>query len=70
MKKIKIKAITYKNGNAEIIGEYEGENIFQGFFGGEPEDNSRERDYSWVEDAIAVVAELGGIKIEYEESEE
>lgn len=30
--------------------------VSEGSYGGEPEDNSRYRDYSWVESAIAKVA--------------
>lgn len=46
--------------------------IFSGYYGGEPEDNSRVRDYSWVEDAFATLAKKLGavVKEEHEEIDE
>lgn len=51
---------------ARIVGTLDGKRLFTGHYGGEPEDNSRDRDYSWVENAIKVVAAEGEIEIEYE----
>lgn len=43
--------------------------IAEGTFGGEPEDNSRHRDYKWVVKAMAALAEGLGADIEIVETE-
>ena len=43
--------------------------IAEGTFGGEPEDNSRHRDYKWVVEAMAALAEGLGADIEIVETE-
>jgi hypothetical protein len=49
---------------ATIRGEVNGKTLFEGHYGGEPEDNSRNRDYHWVEPAIIRVAKLGGVQVD------
>lgn len=44
--------------------------IATGNYGGEPEDNCRYRDYSWVETALTAVAESLGADVAVEEMEE
>ncbi|MFA4900940.1 MAG: hypothetical protein WC563_15585 [Brevundimonas sp.] len=51
--------------SARIVGTLNGKELFSGHYGGEPEDNSRGRDYDWVETAIERVAKAGGIAVEY-----
>lgn len=41
----------------------DGELIAEGYYGGEPEDNCRIRDYLWVEKALATLAEKLGAKV-------
>ena len=40
----------------------DGEVVAHGAYGGEPEDNSRFRDYAWVEKAIRAIAEKLGCR--------
>ena len=44
-----------------------GKSIGKGYYGGEPEDNSRSRDYVWVEEVIKSLAkELGAtVQVQY-----
>ena len=48
----------------ELVVLADGEEIARGSYGGEPEDNSHHRDYSWVRDAIAAVAVTLGAEVE------
>lgn len=49
----------------------DGKKIASGSFGGEPEDNSFERDYGWVDDALCgLTRALGAELIETEELDE
>jgi len=45
--------------------------IVEGWYGGEPEDNARYRDYGWVEDGFVDLAKALGVEVvvEYEEKE-
>lgn len=68
MSKVEIKHIE------EVIGDWDsrdrieiwvdGKSIGGGSYGGEPEDNTRSRDYSWVEDVIAELAKELGATVE------
>lgn len=44
--------------------ELDGKQIADGWYGGEPEDNSRTRSYRWVQTAIRAVAESLGAKVQ------
>ena len=46
----------------------DGIKIGQGFYGGEPEDNSYHRDYSWVEPLLIKLAGQLGAEVILEES--
>jgi hypothetical protein len=70
MKKVIINSITASNEYRELVEEVEvivdGFLIGSGCYGGEPEDNSRGRDYSWVEPLLKALAEKLGAKVEFE----
>ena len=42
----------------------DGEKIGEGYYGGEPEDNSRQRDYSWVENLLLELSKSLGAEVE------
>jgi len=42
----------------------DGEKIGEGYYGGEPEDNSKGRDYRWVSEVIQKIAESLGAELE------
>ena len=48
----------------------DGEHIGSGSYGGEPEDNTRFRDYNWVEPLIAKIARRLGATVEIRETSE
>lgn len=70
MKKVLIKSISEENkyyDQLESVEVYvDGERIGFGSYGGEPEDNSRIRDYGWVEDVIVKLAEKLGAEVKYQ----
>ena len=57
---------TYK---AEVALCVDGRVIANGTYGGEPEDNSRYRDYAWVEVALRALAEALGADFKLTEIE-
>lgn len=65
--KVTIKSVEYQdayNVREKTIVEVDGEKIGEGYYGGEPEDNARYRDYGWVEDLIATLAAKLGAETE------
>ena len=70
MKKVLIKSITTENKYTDYRDEVEvfinGKSLGRGVYGGEPEDNSRGRDYSWVEPLLKQLAEELGAEVEIE----
>lgn len=76
MSTVTIKTIDVNTDYGEVNERVEvfvdDELIVTGWYGGEPEDNSRTRDYSWVEAAFATLAKKLGavVKEEYEEIDE
>jgi hypothetical protein len=49
----------------DLVIYKDGVQFFRGSYGGEPEDNSHYRDYSWVSEAIAKVARELGAEVEH-----
>lgn len=47
----------------ELVIFVDDKELCRGSYGGEPEDNSHYRDYSWVRDAIQTVAEALGANV-------
>ena len=70
--KIEIKVIeTRKWGeSARIEVHAEGQKIATGHVGGEPEDNTIDRDYSWIVPALEGLAKKCGAEVEIVESSE
>ena len=57
-RKIKFEVIAgpHEDTFCQLVVYVDGKQVATGCYGGEPEDNSRSRDYSWVETAIKNVA--------------
>lgn len=71
--KVKIVSLTEKDkyGFSETTRVYVNDKqIGEGTYGGEPEDNLRCRDYSWVEDLFATLAKSLGAEVEIQNVEE
>lgn len=70
MSKVKIKVTSIENkwgDNIDELAVFVDENpVGFGSYGGEPEDNSRGRDYSWVEPLIKKLAIALGAEVEFE----
>lgn len=67
--KVKIVSITErtKYKDLESVEVYvDDEFVGRGFYGGEPEDNSRIIDYSWVEELIEKLSEKLGAEVVYD----
>lgn len=47
----------------------DGVDVGHGYYGGEPEDNTRGRDYSWVEEIISAVATKLGATVSTEHTD-
>ena len=66
--KVKIRDLEcdgpYQQQEATIV-EIDGKRLVLGTYGGEPEDASRSRDYSWVELALERLARALGAEVEY-----
>ena len=65
--KVKIESYTWESDWAthEATKVYvDGELVIDGGYGGEPEDNTRYRDYSWVEAGIEALAKKLGAEVE------
>lgn len=66
--KVTIEAITFKSDywpkREETRILVDGNLIGQGFYGGEPEDNLKSRDYNWVEPLFKKLAESLGAAVE------
>ncbi len=65
--KLTIKTDHYDNGcscGTRQAFYINGEKIGVGHYGGEPEDNSYNRDYSWVDSTIEAIAKKLGAEIE------
>lgn len=67
MVKIVVTENKYDPERASIEVFLDGKSLGWGGYGGEPEDNSRHRDYSWVEAILERVAEGLGAKVVFEE---
>lgn len=52
------------DGRASVLVFADGKQIARGHVGGEPEDNSIDRDYAWVTEAIAAAAKACGADVE------
>ena len=66
MKKVEIQSYTWSSDyrDHEAVKVYvDGELAIDAEYGGEPEDNSRLRDYHWVESGIAKIAKLLGAEV-------
>jgi len=48
----------------ELVVLVDGAEVARGSYGGEPEDNTCYRDYSWVRDAIETVSKKLGAEVE------
>ena len=70
MKKVLIKSITradsWHHYSEEVEVFIDGKSLGVEMYGGEPEDNCRGRDYSWVEPLLKQLAELLGAEVEIE----
>jgi hypothetical protein len=55
--------------NGVIVISTNGKTIAKGYYGGCPEDNSRLRDYRWVQDALHAVSESLGAEVEVRQYE-
>lgn len=66
MKTLKILTLTKDDGDyrEKDIFFIDGVKIAEGSYGGQPEDNSKGRDYSWVQDAVEKIAQELGASIE------
>jgi len=51
------------NERTELVVKIDGVEVARGSYGGEPEDNTYYRDYSWVRDAIETVAQKLGAEV-------
>jgi len=74
MAKVKIKSIYYYDKDSfeqyeTTIVEIDGKEIGKGHYGGEPEDNTRGRDYKWVELLLEKIAKELGADVEIEKIE-
>lgn len=71
--KVRIESITVNDkyhDNDEVTVVYvDNERLpFNGWYGGEPEDNLRSRNYSWVEPILRALAEKLGAEVEVKEA--
>lgn len=57
------------NEREEITVYVDGVIVGNGHYGGEPEDNTRSRDYSWVEELISAVSKKLGAEVTTEHLE-
>ena len=70
MKKLTIKTVTLRDDyDSRDKDEFyiDGEKIGEGYYGGEPEDNLRYRDYAWVPEIIEKIAKRLGADVETEQ---
>jgi hypothetical protein len=73
MKKVTIKTVTtkaeecWKEDREETEVLVDGVLVGSGWYGGEPEDNTASRTYSWVEPLLAALARHLGAEVEYEQ---
>jgi len=71
VKKVEIRTLPHEDEYGDTPEEIEiyvdGEKIADGFFGGEPEDNIRCRDYAWVDKALKRLAEALGAEVSFVE---
>lgn len=69
MPKVEIRALARFNDGGEMREAVrvfvDGQPIGSGHYGGEPEDNSRRRDYGWVEDMFLTLASKLGAEVEH-----
>ena len=54
----------YWNDRTDLVIYKDGKEWIRGGYGGEPEDNSHFRDYSWVREAMAELAKELGAEVE------
>ena len=69
--KIKIEVqrrARYDQDSATVLVYADGKQIARGGVGGEPEDNSIDRDYDWITGAIAATAKACGADVEEAET--
>lgn len=67
MQKVEIRVVTegeiWDTGRERIEVSVDGEYVGGGYYGGEPEDNYRFRQYAWVEELVEALAAKLGAKV-------
>lgn len=64
-----IEEVSRWNTRTRLEVKVDGKYVGGGSYGGEPEDNSRSRDYHWVESALQAVATNLGASVEVTNTE-
>jgi len=62
---VNIKTAVRDDGYADVMVSVDGELIIEGWIGGEPEDNSYQRDYNWIDSSFKRLAEALGANVDF-----